>query len=97
MVPFRHLLLYQTTDILILQAILTVSPLDESPANISTSPIMIHLIKNDEKGPPCVHLMLIYLYLNETTPLVCECTREQHHKVKVVMTNAWVRHRLLPT
>lgn len=97
MVPFRHLLLYQTTDILLLQVILTGSGLDESPRNISTSLIVIHLIKNDEKGPPCLHLMLIYLYLNETTPLVCQCTREQHHKVKVVMTNAWVRHGLLST
>lgn len=52
MVPFRHLLLYQTTDILILQVILTASALDESPGNISTSLIVIHLIKNYGKGPP---------------------------------------------
>lgn len=79
MVHFRHLLLYQTTDILRLQVILTVSAMDESPGNISTSLIVIHFIKNDEKGPPSLHLMLIYLYLNETTPLGCQCTREQHH------------------
>lgn len=41
-VHFRHFLSYQTIDIMIFLAI---AALDESLANINTSPSMIHLIK----------------------------------------------------